>query len=134
MTSFNSLFACRFTQYQRMLGTLAQCEFSMGKTLMVYDMNLREMENYEKIYSNIGEVLFPSFGLNSVYSLRFYLNTFLPLLQNKTSHLHMRRLQNAKKIFSGPRGYEKIAKARIFWCLNMHWTLSVFYLFSFFFF
>uniref|UniRef100_A0A3P9KJZ6 THO complex 7 n=1 Tax=Oryzias latipes TaxID=8090 RepID=A0A3P9KJZ6_ORYLA len=42
-----------FTQYQRMLGTLAQCEFSMGKTLMVYDMNLREMENYEKIYSNI---------------------------------------------------------------------------------
>ncbi|XP_037535168.1 THO complex subunit 7 homolog [Nematolebias whitei] len=42
-----------FTQYQRMLGTLAQCEFSMGKTLTVYDMNLREMENYEKIYSNI---------------------------------------------------------------------------------
>ncbi|CAG5983523.1 THO complex subunit 7 homolog [Menidia menidia] len=42
-----------FTQYQRMLGTLAQCEFSMGKTLMVYDMNLREMENYEKIYTNI---------------------------------------------------------------------------------
>ncbi|KAF0035221.1 hypothetical protein F2P81_012979 [Scophthalmus maximus] len=38
---------------QRMLGTLAQCEFSMGKTLMVYDMNLREMENYEKIYTNI---------------------------------------------------------------------------------
>lgn len=44
----------RFTQYQRMLGTLSQCEFSMGKTLMVYDMNLREMENYEKIYTNIG--------------------------------------------------------------------------------
>ncbi|XP_061544161.1 THO complex subunit 7 homolog isoform X1 [Phycodurus eques] len=42
-----------FTQYQRMLGTLAQCEFSLGKTLMVYDMNLREMENYGKIYSNI---------------------------------------------------------------------------------
>nr|XP_029133011.1 THO complex subunit 7 homolog isoform X2 [Labrus bergylta] len=42
-----------FTQYQRMLGTLAQCEFSMGKTLMVYDMNLREMENYEKIYTDI---------------------------------------------------------------------------------
>lgn len=47
---------CRFTQYQRMVGTLGQCEFSMGKTLMVYDMNLREMENYEKIYSNIGNV------------------------------------------------------------------------------
>lgn len=43
-----------FTQYQRMLSTLAQCEFSLGKTLMVYDMNLREMENYEKIYTNIG--------------------------------------------------------------------------------
>ncbi|KAF7208233.1 THO complex subunit 7 homolog [Nothobranchius furzeri] len=42
-----------FTQYQRMVATLAQCEFSMGKTLMVYDMNLREMENYEKIYANI---------------------------------------------------------------------------------
>ncbi|XP_057701538.1 THO complex subunit 7 homolog [Corythoichthys intestinalis] len=42
-----------FTQYQRMLGTLAQCEFSLGKTQMVYDMNLREMENYGKIYSNI---------------------------------------------------------------------------------
>lgn len=39
-----------------MLGTLAQCEFSMGKTLMVYDMNLREMENYEKIYTNIGKI------------------------------------------------------------------------------
>ena len=37
-----------------MHGTLAQCEFSMLKTLMVYDMNIREMENYEKIYSNIG--------------------------------------------------------------------------------
>lgn len=37
-----------------MLSTLAQCEFSLGKTLMVYDMNLREMENYEKIYTNIG--------------------------------------------------------------------------------
>ncbi|KAG8435864.1 hypothetical protein GDO86_007089 [Hymenochirus boettgeri] len=32
-------------QYQRMLSTLSQCEFSMGKTLQVHDMNLREMEN-----------------------------------------------------------------------------------------
>lgn len=47
----------RFTQYQRMLSNLAQCEFSMGKTLMVYDMNLREMENYETIYNNIGRTL-----------------------------------------------------------------------------
>uniref|UniRef100_A0A8C3EWS2 THO complex subunit 7 n=1 Tax=Corvus moneduloides TaxID=1196302 RepID=A0A8C3EWS2_CORMO len=43
----------RYSQYQRMLSTLSQCEFSMGKTLLVYDMNLREMENYEKIYKDI---------------------------------------------------------------------------------
>ncbi|XP_078518486.1 THO complex subunit 7 isoform X1 [Lissotriton helveticus] len=42
-----------YTQYQRMLATLSQCEFSMGKTLLVYDMNLREMENYETIYTDI---------------------------------------------------------------------------------
>ncbi|XP_068816415.1 THO complex subunit 7 homolog isoform X2 [Struthio camelus] len=42
-----------YSQYQRMLSTLSQCEFSMGKTLLVYDMNLREMENYEKIYKDI---------------------------------------------------------------------------------
>ncbi|XP_061038915.1 THO complex subunit 7 homolog [Eubalaena glacialis] len=42
-----------YSQYQRMLSTLSQCEFSMGKSLLVYDMNLREMENYEKIYKEI---------------------------------------------------------------------------------
>ncbi|XP_044157035.1 THO complex subunit 7 homolog [Bufo gargarizans] len=42
-----------YSQYQRMLSTLSQCSFSMGKTLLVHDMNLREMENYEKIYSDI---------------------------------------------------------------------------------
>ncbi|XP_030063299.1 THO complex subunit 7 isoform X2 [Microcaecilia unicolor] len=36
-----------------MLSTLSQCEFSMGKTLLVYDMNLKEMDNYEKIYKEI---------------------------------------------------------------------------------
>ncbi|KAG8435865.1 hypothetical protein GDO86_007090 [Hymenochirus boettgeri] len=36
-----------------MLSTLSQCEFSMGKTLQVHDMNLREMENYETIYVDI---------------------------------------------------------------------------------
>uniref|UniRef100_G1SWM0 Uncharacterized protein n=1 Tax=Oryctolagus cuniculus TaxID=9986 RepID=G1SWM0_RABIT len=41
------------SQYQRMLSTLWQCEFSMGKTLLVYNMNLKEMENYEKIYKEI---------------------------------------------------------------------------------
>ncbi|XP_067287331.1 THO complex subunit 7 homolog [Pseudorasbora parva] len=42
-----------FSQYQRMLTSLAQCEFSMGKTLLVYNMNLKEMENYEEIYADI---------------------------------------------------------------------------------
>ncbi|KAM4854235.1 THO complex subunit 7 homolog [Thomomys bottae] len=42
-----------YGQYQRMLSTLSQCEFSMGKTLLVYDMNLREKENYENIYKEI---------------------------------------------------------------------------------
>ncbi|KAG8517882.1 THO complex subunit 7, partial [Galemys pyrenaicus] len=41
------------SQYQCMLSTLSQCEFSMGKTLLVYDMILREMEKYEKIYKEI---------------------------------------------------------------------------------
>ncbi len=27
----------------------------MGKTLLVYDMNLKEMENYEAIYADIGK-------------------------------------------------------------------------------
>jgi len=35
--------------------SLAQCEFSMGKTLLVYNMNLKEMENYEAIYADIGK-------------------------------------------------------------------------------
>ncbi|NP_001080651.1 THO complex subunit 7 homolog [Xenopus laevis] len=42
-----------YSQYQRMLSSLSQCEYSMGKTLLVHDMNLREMENYEKIYVDI---------------------------------------------------------------------------------
>ncbi|XP_037659027.1 THO complex subunit 7 homolog [Choloepus didactylus] len=42
-----------YSRYQRMLSTLSQCEISMGKTVLVYDMNLREMENYEKIYKEI---------------------------------------------------------------------------------
>lgn len=57
LNRFDLLHLSRFTQYQRMVSNLAQCEFSMGKTLMVYDMNLREMENYEKIYKNIGMTL-----------------------------------------------------------------------------
>lgn len=37
-----------YNQYQSMLSTLSQCEFSMGKIFLVYDTNLRKMENYEK--------------------------------------------------------------------------------------
>ncbi|XP_070558274.1 THO complex subunit 7 homolog [Ptychodera flava] len=39
--------------YQRMLSTISQCEFSMAKTQMVYDMNQREMTKYEQIYKDI---------------------------------------------------------------------------------
>ncbi|XP_032809917.1 THO complex subunit 7 [Petromyzon marinus] len=42
-----------YSQYQRMVGALAQCEFSMGKTVLVHNMNLREMNNYGKIYKHI---------------------------------------------------------------------------------
>lgn len=35
-------------------------------------------------------------------------------LQNKTSHLHMRRLPNAKRKYRGQKEYEKIAKVRIY--------------------
>ncbi|XP_069493740.1 THO complex subunit 7 homolog [Ambystoma mexicanum] len=40
-------------QYQLMLSMLSQCEFSMGKALLVYDMNLREMTNYKQMYTDI---------------------------------------------------------------------------------
>ncbi|XP_006815989.1 uncharacterized protein LOC102807610 [Saccoglossus kowalevskii] len=43
--------------YQRMLSTLTQCEFSMEKTKMVYDMNLREMAKYEQIYKDIEKAI-----------------------------------------------------------------------------
>ncbi|XP_077983819.1 THO complex subunit 7 homolog [Glandiceps talaboti] len=43
--------------YKRMLSTLAQCEFSMAKTQMVYDMNLKEMTKYEQIYKDIEKAI-----------------------------------------------------------------------------
>ncbi|PFX18514.1 THO complex subunit 7-like [Stylophora pistillata] len=39
--------------YQKMLIQLAQCEFAIGKTQTVFEMNELETENYEKIYSEI---------------------------------------------------------------------------------
>ena len=38
-----------------MMAQLAQCEFAIGKTQMIYDMNELEKANYEKTYSEIGE-------------------------------------------------------------------------------
>ena len=37
-----------------MLILLSQCEFNVGKTLQVYEMNQREMKNYKKLYEEIG--------------------------------------------------------------------------------
>lgn len=59
--SMQPKYLCRFLtdrslQYQRMIGTLTQCDFSMAKTLQVYDMNLKEMGNYEQIYRDIGKI------------------------------------------------------------------------------
>ncbi|XP_078342095.1 THO complex subunit 7 homolog [Oculina patagonica] len=39
--------------YQKMLVQLAQCEFAIGKTQTVFEMNELETENYEKIYNEI---------------------------------------------------------------------------------
>lgn len=36
-----------------MLSPVTQCEFSMSKTLLAYDMSLREIENCEKNYKEI---------------------------------------------------------------------------------
>ena len=33
---------------------LSQCEFNVGKTMQVYEMNQREMKNYKKLYEEIG--------------------------------------------------------------------------------
>ena len=38
-----------------MLVQLAQCEFAIGKTQIVSEMNELETENYEKIYREIGK-------------------------------------------------------------------------------
>ncbi|KAM7429158.1 THO complex subunit 7 [Porites harrisoni] len=39
--------------YQKMLIQLAQCEFAIGKTQTVFEMNELETENYEKTYREI---------------------------------------------------------------------------------
>lgn len=39
--------------YQQMLATVSQCEFAMGKALLVYNMNLRETLSYEQMYADM---------------------------------------------------------------------------------
>ena len=41
--------------FQKMMAQLSQCEFAIGKTQMVCDMNEQETENYEKTYKEIGK-------------------------------------------------------------------------------
>ncbi|NXY50593.1 THOC7 protein, partial [Ceuthmochares aereus] len=87
-----------YTQYQRMLSTLSQCEFSMGKTLLVYDMNLREMENYEKIYKDI------------VYAFFYFLKeNSIAAAHEKISECKKQILQ-AKRIRKNRQEYDALAK------------------------
>lgn len=94
----------RFTQYQRMLSTLAQCEFSLGKTLMVYDMNLREMENYEKIYTNIGRKW--SCFLHNANRIKFYTSQALLFMCTLTMLMFQTAEQNITS------AHEKIAECK----------------------
>ncbi|NXY20657.1 THOC7 protein, partial [Atrichornis clamosus] len=87
-----------YLQYQRMLSTLSQCEFSMGKTLLVYDMNLREMENYEKIYKDIVQ-----------YSLLFFKENSIAAAHEKISECKKQILQ-AKRIRKNRQEYDALAK------------------------
>ena len=41
--------------YQKMLAVLAQCETTMMKSVEVYNMNLKEQENYERLNERIGK-------------------------------------------------------------------------------
>ncbi|NXF80942.1 THOC7 protein, partial [Sclerurus mexicanus] len=90
-----------YSQYQRMLSTLSQCEFSMGKTLLVYDMNLREMENYEKIYKDIVQY-------NSVYFF-FLKENSIAAAHEKISECKKQILQ-AKRIRKNRQEYDALAK------------------------
>ena len=37
-----------------MLAALAQCELTMAKSVQVYNMNMKEQENYAKLNNDIG--------------------------------------------------------------------------------
>jgi len=42
--------------YQKMLAILAQCETTMKKSVEVYNMNVKEQENYESLNERIGKL------------------------------------------------------------------------------
>lgn len=51
--------------YQKMLAILAQCETTMAKSVEVYNMNLKEQENYESLNERIGNGLVFQFAVLS---------------------------------------------------------------------
>ena len=53
--------------YQKMLVQLAQCEFAIGKTQTVFEMNELETENYEKIYREIGKCNIEEIALEDIF-------------------------------------------------------------------
>lgn len=75
--------------YERMLMTLAQCEFSISKSQQVLSMNQAEMRNYEQLYSEI-EV-----GIA---------NAQKKIVENK------QELQKAKSIRKNKQEYDALAK------------------------
>uniref|UniRef100_A0A2R5LDR6 Putative tho complex 7 protein n=2 Tax=Ornithodoros turicata TaxID=34597 RepID=A0A2R5LDR6_9ACAR len=75
--------------YERMLMTLAQCEFSISKSQQVLEMNQKEMKNYEQLYSEI-EV-----GIA---------NAQKKIMENK------QELQKAKSIRKNKQEYDALAK------------------------
>ncbi|XP_075550866.1 THO complex subunit 7 isoform X1 [Dermacentor variabilis] len=75
--------------YERMLMTLAQCEFSISKSQHVLAMNDAEMKNYEQLYSEI-EV-----GIE---------NAQKNIVENKLE------LQKAKSIRKNKQEYDALAK------------------------
>jgi len=48
-----------------MLAILAQCETTMAKSVEVYNMNLKEQENYESLNERIGNGLVFQFAVLS---------------------------------------------------------------------
>jgi len=51
-----------------MLAVLAQCETTMMKSVEVYNMNLKEQENYERLNERIGEWLIFTSAVNFLLS------------------------------------------------------------------